>query len=113
MRGNTEMSGTPYNGQSINLALGSTGDVIYPLDNDTNILADLATSLYSFSIDNPTNNSNVNGLTVNMQTIDSNQSVDTIRVYYAIRVSVQAITNITGRQYITYGNVRLSSVKLN
>ena len=112
MRDGTGMSGTTYNGRSINLALGSTGDVFYPLDNDTNVLGDLATSLYTFSIDNPKNNGNTNALTVNMQTIDSNLSGTPITVYYAIRVSVQSATNSTTSKFVTYGNVRLSSVKL-
>ena len=112
MRDGTGMSGTTYNGRSINLALGSTGDVFYPLDNDTNVLGDLATSLYSFSVDNTNNNGNTNGLTVNMQTIDTNTSGSPITVYYAIRVSVQAVSNVAASQFVTYGNVRLSSVKL-
>jgi hypothetical protein len=110
MRDATGMSGTTYNNRSINLALGSTGDVSYPIDSTDTSLANLATSLYSFSEDNPNNNGNVNGLTVNMQTIDSNPSDSPITVYYAIRVSVQATSTTP---FVTYGNIRLSSVKLN
>jgi hypothetical protein len=112
MRDTTEMSGTTYNNRSINLALalGSTGDVFYPPDSTDTPLANLATSLYTFSEDNPNNNGNVNALTVNMQTIDSNLSGSPITVYYAIRVSVQATSTTP---FVTYGNIRLSSVKLN
>jgi len=110
MRDATGMSGTTYNNRSINLALGSTGDVFYPQDNDTDVFNELATSLYTFSEDNPNNNGNVNALTVNMQTIDSNLTASPISVYYAIRVNVQVTT--TSPLIISYGNIRLSSVKL-
>jgi hypothetical protein len=110
MRDTSVMTGTTYNNRSINLALGSTGDVFYPQDNDTDVFNELATSLYTFSEDNPNNNGNVNALTVNMQTIDSNLTASPISVYYAIRVNVQVTT--TSPFIISYGNIRLSSVKL-
>jgi hypothetical protein len=112
MRDSTEMTGMPYNNQSINLALGSTGDVSFPPDNTTTPLINLATSLFHFSEENPNNNSNVNGITVNLQSLDVNStgsSIDT--AYYAIRVSVQGTSNLS--TFITYGNVRISCVRLN
>ena len=109
MRDTSVMTGS-YNNNSINLAIGSTGDVSIANDSSTTSLINLATSLYSFSQDNTNNNSNVNGLTVNMQTIDTNTTGSTINVYYAIRISVLSISNQS--PFISFGNVRISSIKI-
>jgi hypothetical protein len=102
MRGTSAISNASNFNNLVNLANGITGsDIILPVENSGNISTALSTSLYTFSQQNP---NGVNGLSINMQCIDS--PGNTGNTYYAIRVN-------TDSTQIYYGNIRLTSTTLN
>ena len=107
------LTGSSLPPSTFNLSFpGNTGDVFYPPSGATasNILSTTITSLWSYSCYN-TPKDGVNGITVNMQSIDdlSNNSsgVTGATAYYAIRVNTDF-----NKDYLVYGNVNINCFKL-
>ena len=103
IRSNTGMTGTNMPVTYINLANNAQKDIIYPpLHTGQSSLNDLNTSLWSYSVESNPGAQSVNGITMNMQSYDTNFS-STGNYYYAIRVDTD-----TNKLY--YGNIRISSI---
>ena len=103
IRSNTLMSGATLPVTYINLANYSQNDVLYPpLHTGQASLNDLNTSLWSYSVVSNPGTQSVAGITINMQSYDTNFP-STGNYYYAIRVD-------TDTNSIYYGNIRMSVI---
>ena len=97
------MTGSTLPATYKNLASGSQIDVIYPpLHTGQSSLNDLNTSLWSYSVASNPGAQSVSGITINMQSFDTNFP-STGNYYYAIRVD-------TNTNNLYYGNIRMSCV---
>jgi hypothetical protein len=103
IRSNTLMSGATQPVTYINLANNSQNDVLYPpLHTGQSSLNDLNTSLWSYSVASNPGTQSVSGITINMQSYDTNFP-STGNYYYAIRVD-------TDTNSVYYGNIRMSVI---
>jgi hypothetical protein len=103
IRSNTLMSGATLPVTYINLANNSQNDVLKPpLHTGQTSLNDLNTSLWSYSVASNPGTQSVSGITINMQSYDTNFP-STGNYYYAIRVD-------TDTNSIYYGNIRMSVI---
>jgi hypothetical protein len=97
------MTGTTLPVTYTNLANNSQNDVLYPPSHTgQSSLNDLNTSLWSYSVSNNPGTQSVAGITINMQSYDTNFPI-TGNYYYAIRVD-------TNTNNIYYGNIRMSVI---